>query len=96
MTKSRLKLQFYRPIITEAACKFQKKDLCGNILIPQLAKMKNCRPDKIVGLHLISRDSKDEGYGSHFGVHNKEHNYNSIFIVHQHGGYDVTRKPRII
>ena len=26
----------------------------------------------------------------------KEHNYNSIVIVHQHGGYDLTCKPRIV
>ena len=26
----------------------------------------------------------------------KECNYNSIVIVHQHGGHDVTYKPRII
>ena len=25
----------------------------------------------------------------------RERNYNSIVIVHQHGGYDVTLKPRI-
>ena len=29
-------------------------------------------------------------YGGHVGVHNKECNYNSIVIVHQRGGYDVT------
>ena len=25
----------------------------------------------------------------------KEYDYNSIVIVHQHGGYDITCKPRI-
>ena len=35
----------------------------------------------IIGLHSISRDSNDKGYGGHVGVHNKERNYNSIDLL---------------
>ena len=44
----------------------------------------------ILGLHSIPWDLNDKGYGGCFGVHNKR----TLLHVHQHGGYDVTCKPR--
>ena len=44
----------------------------------------------ILGLYSIPWDLNDKGYGGCFGVHNKR----TLLHVHQHGGYDVTCKPR--
>ena len=59
---------------------------------PELPKVKLIA---ILGLHSISRDLNDKGHGSHVGVHNKRMHYNSIVIVYQHVGNDITCKPRI-
>ena len=43
---------------------------CFNVIVRNVEVLPE-QYGSILGLHSISRDSNDKGYGSHVGVHNK-------------------------